>query len=93
MRKAMLGMQSEEANGNSSSHQDLKLGAAPMDIMADEAAEEDGDEDADAAMADAEQKVCPYIYYRSYIMTCARPAGRNVWHLPACCRSSSMITC
>ena len=54
----MLGMQSEEANGNSSSHQDLKLCAAPMDIMADEAAEEDGDEDADAGMGDAEQKVC-----------------------------------
>lgn len=59
MRKAMQGANPDAssgvANGNSSSAGDNAMGVAPMDVMADNVPEEDGDED--DTMADAEQKV------------------------------------
>ena len=62
MRKAMLATQGEAScgvvNGKSSAPQVSAMDVAPMETMADEALQGEEEEDEDAAMADAEHKVC-----------------------------------
>ena len=62
MRKAMLASQGQAscgvANGDSSAPQISAMDVAPMETMEHEALEGDEEEDEDAAMIDAEHKVC-----------------------------------
>ena len=64
MRNAMLGAHPEAGSGvvkhNSSSAKEESAGPAPMDVMAQDATEEEDDVDEDIVMADAEQKVWVY---------------------------------
>ena len=67
MRNAMLGAHPEAgsgvANHNSSSAKEKAAGLAPMDVMAQDVAEEEDDIDEDTLMADAEQKVWVYYFF------------------------------
>ena len=64
MRNAMLRAHPEAGAGvakqNSSSAKENSAGLAPMDVMAQDATEEEDDVDEDIVMADTEQKVWVY---------------------------------